>query len=1100
MPMSSCDDLHPPGLLDLPTPVWPIFTNLQRLAGVFAVVCAVAVVRPAVATNVGGLINTAVTWTTTGSPYIVTQNITVNGTGSLTINGGVTVKFQNGTSLLVQGGSLTTTGTGSSTTTFTSVNAAPNIGDWGNITIAGGSLSLGTTAIYYAGGPVGGAALEIQTNSVSFTGGTVSIWHVKWNAIHCASATATLKNLSIVDSFAGVAMNGSTVTIQSSTIDRSATSGVFAQSSTVALSSVTITNSGNAAADLDAASTVSSASGLSFTGNGNGNGIWSERTNVASGSSWTLVAAPWIFTSLSVQGSLTINAGASVQFYPSGGISVTGAGVLTAVGTATSRISFTTEVTPATAGSWTGLSFSSTNTNSRISYATISYGRYNLLSTSTRVAIDHTTFSNASIAGLQVSGSSLPSVINCTFSGNVAGAVNTNPNGPQLNATFNYWGTTDGPSGNGPGAGQSISSWIDGEPWLIASPGSSAMYVNSSTQTNRSFNPSIGINANVGLGTSLTGTWSISFWNSSNVKVKTFTGSGTSGSVSWAGNNDSGVAQPSGTYWYQLDSTSGSGVAVSARGLAIMDRTMQLTIATLTVSPGYFSPNADGVQDTSVVTIWINFIDSNWTLNFLNSANAVVRTTSGTHTLATYTWDGKNSSGVVQPDGVYTVQALATNGSASTSRSTAVVIDTAKPTIAITSPTTGQVFSNVYQSSPTVAVTGTASDANIAAWTLDESLSGGTWTTLATGTNSVNNAALGTWTGVTSLPNGNYNLRLTATDLAGNSNTLTRSVGVGNFSMTQNALQFNGSAGSTITYTTILPFTLTETIVVKNVAGQVVRTLFNGSRSVVVGSYNTAFNDIWNGRNDAAVLVPDGGYFYVATVTDGTHTLTWDLSSQPLNSCNHWNDGLSMPVYDPFNNNPLIINYTSQCTGLVTIVMSSQASGDLTGNCASPSPTFFCPFYNQYLEAGTHSFAWAGTDALGAYRGNLIRRIGVVDWQFGFAKNAVVLFGTKPTVSNLTATLPVFGPMRGTQTVAFDLSSYQNQAVSISVTFENQESLSVLRTINVGGVPPGHRTVTFDGHADNGMLVAPGNYTITVSATDSLGNVARGQILSTIQY
>ena len=67
----------------------------------------------ALATDVGGAITTDTTWTLTGSPYIVTGNITVYGSPSntvtLTIEPGVEVRFHQNTGFAV--GSTSSRGT-----------------------------------------------------------------------------------------------------------------------------------------------------------------------------------------------------------------------------------------------------------------------------------------------------------------------------------------------------------------------------------------------------------------------------------------------------------------------------------------------------------------------------------------------------------------------------------------------------------------------------------------------------------------------------------------------------------------------------------------------------------------------------------------------------------------------------------------------------------------------------------------------------------------------------------------------------------------------------------------------------------------------------
>ena len=92
-------------------------------------------------TTVGGTISTDTVWDVAGSPYIVTSNITVQGTDgadsitTLTIDPGVDVRFNQNTKLTVGAssgdpGALVAQGTAESPILFTSNQATPASGDW----------------------------------------------------------------------------------------------------------------------------------------------------------------------------------------------------------------------------------------------------------------------------------------------------------------------------------------------------------------------------------------------------------------------------------------------------------------------------------------------------------------------------------------------------------------------------------------------------------------------------------------------------------------------------------------------------------------------------------------------------------------------------------------------------------------------------------------------------------------------------------------------------------------------------------------------------------------------------------------------------------
>lgn len=107
-------------------------------------------------TEVGGPIISDTTWTAANSPYIVVESVDVQEGVTLTIEPGVTVKFDAEKKLQVNG-ELIAQGTDGSPITFTSNQADPAPGDWGNIEFTETAI---TTTMDAEGNYINGSILQ----------------------------------------------------------------------------------------------------------------------------------------------------------------------------------------------------------------------------------------------------------------------------------------------------------------------------------------------------------------------------------------------------------------------------------------------------------------------------------------------------------------------------------------------------------------------------------------------------------------------------------------------------------------------------------------------------------------------------------------------------------------------------------------------------------------------------------------------------------------------------------------------------------------------------------------------------------------------------
>lgn len=163
--------------------------------GVFA--SAYRLLPMAKATYVEGTITQDTVWTLVDSPFVVSDNITVNPGATLTIEPGVQVMFGDNFSLLVNGG-IVADGTSDKVIQFTSDDVNASTGAWGTIQINGTLQSSITNCI-----------VEYGQNGITLTGGSLN-----------------LQDDSVVHNLNGTVVNSGSITLENDEIINNTVDGI----------------------------------------------------------------------------------------------------------------------------------------------------------------------------------------------------------------------------------------------------------------------------------------------------------------------------------------------------------------------------------------------------------------------------------------------------------------------------------------------------------------------------------------------------------------------------------------------------------------------------------------------------------------------------------------------------------------------------------------------------------------------------------------------------------------------------------------------------------------------------------------------------------
>ena len=346
--------------------------------------------------------------------------------------------------------------------------------------------------------------------------------------------------------------------------------------------------------------------------------------------------------------------------------------------------------------------------------------------------------------------------------------------------------------------------------------------------------------------------------------------------------------------WFTRGVAAVLGALLALLGLAMVDpagagaqTTLTLGVSEVYSPPEVFTPDGDG-NDESTPVYYCLSRNADLTVTVKNAAGTVVRTLESgvSHTgsvwsapcrynyVSSFSWDGKNDAGTVVPDGAYTIAIHAVDGDGGVADVTHPVgVNTKAPGV-LTSPVAGAVLAGTaaFVFTPAVGVPVTSVSVtclgSASAASPDGTFRGSADTTSCNAGPTDLRATVQykdpygvshTWTSPKVAVTISNPVRLGVSEVYSPPEVFTPD-GDGNDESTPVYYCMSRAANTTI--------------VVKNAAGVVVRTLESGvsrpgSAWVAPCRYNYVSSFSWDGKNDAGVVVPDGAYTIAIHAVDG---------------------------------------------------------------------------------------------------------------------------------------------------------------------------------------------------------------------------------------
>ncbi|HUX12115.1 MAG TPA: FlgD immunoglobulin-like domain containing protein, partial [Spirochaetia bacterium] len=590
--------------------------------------------------------------------------------------------------------------------------------------------------------------------------------------------------------------------------------------------------------------------------------------------------------------------------------------------------------------------------------------------------------------------------------------------------------------------------------------------------------------------------WELGVYDAYGTKVRTYSGtSDLPTQVLFDGKGENGSVLPEGEYKGKLAVLYINGNAPEASSTAFA---LDLTPPSATVTAEYpvFSPDGDGRKDT-VAFDQVSSREIGWDGTVKNGAGQVVRSV---HFIGTadplFTWNGTDNQGRLVPDGTYsyTLHTVDLAGNSGSSKPVTVVIDT-RPTSLTLSANPLSISPNGDGVQDTTVITPDAGlNSAMDSWNISIHNSSGAVVRSYSGTQALPPTLI--WNGAdtagSTVPDGTYSITARLSYRKGNLVEMTGpSIVVDtvapSVSVTTDVPVFSPDGDGYRDTILLKQTSSTEDLwqgKISNSSGNVIRTF----------SWKGKVQDlVWDGRDAAGNVVPDGLYSYSVSATDRAGNsgsaelpeIRVDTRPTPVSlkvdtsAFSPNGDG----VLDVLHFSPLLkVNSGIATWSLAVNSAAGEAVRRWTGTGSVPAV-----------------IPWDGkTDGGGvAAEGRYVGVLSVV-YEKGnreTAKTGDLLLDVTPPSATVTASPSIFSPNGdGRQdTVRIVQSGSTEVAWSGKIT---DAAGKTVRTYSFGQKPD--PSIMWDGRSDSGVLLPNGTYVYRLSATDEAGNVGTSNPVSIV--